>query len=143
MTDQVYARMLIRIKTNEGLRLHPYLDTAGVLSIGYGRNLTDGGISQQEAADLLTHDLEEAESDLGRAWPWVTSLDDVRLGVLIEMAFNMGMPRFSGFVKFTAAMQAHDYGRAAQEMLNSDWAHQVGQRAQRLSAIMLSGKDGS
>lgn len=143
MTDAAYNRMVTRIQGSEGLRLKPYTDTVGRLTIGYGRNLTDSGISQEEALDLLTHDIEEAESDLANLWSWSSDVDDVRLGVLVEMCFNLGATRLGGFTKFATAMAAKDYGLASREMLNSQWASQVGQRANRLSAILLSGLDGT
>jgi hypothetical protein len=44
----------------EGLRLKPYRDTVGKLTIGFGRNLEEKGISQLEAEFLLYQDIEQS-----------------------------------------------------------------------------------
>ena len=41
------------IKKHEGLRLFPYKCSVGKLTIGYGRNIEDTGISKEEAETLL------------------------------------------------------------------------------------------
>ena len=128
------------IKNDEGLRLHPYTDTVGRLSIGYGRNLTDVGISQLEASDLLEADITRAIYDLQVAFPIVMNLDGVRQIVLSNLCFNIGATRLKTFVKMWAAITVGDYTVAAQEMLNSQWADQVGARATRLAAAMASGE---
>ena len=128
------------IKADEGLRLFPYTDTAGRLSIGYGRNLTDVGISQLEASDLLEADITRAIYDLQVAFPFVMKLDGVRQIVLTDMCFNLGAARLKTFVKMWRAITVGDYTVAAQEMLASQWAYQVGARATRLAAAMASGE---
>ena len=57
------------ISKHEGLRLFPYADTVGKLTIGFGRNLTDIGISRDEADALLTNDLDRARTGIAEAWP--------------------------------------------------------------------------
>ena len=142
MTETRLAAVRRRIVNSEGLRLRPYTDTAGRLTIGVGRNLTDVGISHEEALLLLEHDLAWAQAEVARIWPWTSALDDVRLGVVMEMCFNLGASRLEGFVLLATALEGADYGRAAQEMKQSTWAAQVHGRAERLAAIMLSGQDG-
>ena len=63
---------------------------------------------------------------------WWRNLDDERQRVMANMCFNLGYPRLSKFVKFLAAMQEEDWSKAGEEMLDSKWATQVGNRAQRL-----------
>ena len=76
---------------DEELRLKPYTDSVGKTSIGVGRNLTDKGISFQEAQGLLTNDIADATADLAAKLPWTATLDDVRKGALTNMCFNMGI----------------------------------------------------
>lgn len=140
MTPEDYRLLRQQIIRDEGLRLMPYTDTVGRLSIGYGRNLTDTGISQTEASDLLDNDLTRAVSDLQRTFPFVTELDSTRFVVLACMAFNMGVGRLSKFVKMWAALRRNDYETAALEMLSSHWAEQTGARATRLAESMRSGE---
>lgn len=124
---------------DEGLRLHPYKDSVGKLTIGVGRNLDDVGISKAEAALLLDNDIADAVQRLETAFPWAAALDDVRKAVLINMTFNMGIQGLAGFKNFLAAVQAGDYSKARDEMLDSIWAEQTGPRAQRLAIQMESG----
>lgn len=125
------------IKKHEGLRLKPYRCPAGKLTIGYGRNLDDVGISEGEAEVLLTNDISraigEAQILAGHAW---VDLSDNRKAVLVDMVFNLGLTRLSKFYKFLAALREGDYATAAKEMLNSKWAKQVGRRAITLAYIM-------
>ena len=71
---------------------------------------------------------------------WWKELDDVRQRVLANMAFNLGLPRLSKFVNFLTAVQASDWEKAADEMMDSKWANQVGERAIRLRQKMLEGE---
>lgn len=124
---------------DEGLRLKPYKDTVGKLTIGVGRNLSDVGISEAEAMVLLSNDVQEATKSLEQAFPWTVVLDDVRLAALLNMTFNMGVGGLSGFRQFMAAMQQGNWTEAKTQMLDSIWAEQVGSRAQRLAIQVETG----
>jgi lysozyme len=128
-----------QLKRDEGLRKFPYKDTVGKSTIGYGRNLEDVGISEAEAETLLANDIAIATSQLEFHFPWTMSLDEARKGVLVNMAFNMGVAGVAQFRDTLAKIQAGEYSAAAQAMLQSKWAEQVGARAQRLSVQMESG----
>lgn len=134
------ASVVDQLKRDEGLRKFPYKDTVGKATIGYGRNLDDVGISEQEADFLLRNDIQVAQAAVEFHFPWTLSLDEVRKGVLINMAFNMGIAGLAQFKNTLAKVEAGDYTGAAQEMLQSAWANQVGPRAQRLSVQMESGQ---
>lgn len=140
MSPADYATLREQLKRDEGLRLKPYADSVGKITIGYGRNLSDSGITQLEAADMLDHDIERHVSDLLRTFPFVIGLDAVRQIVLANMAFNMGVPTLAGFSQMWQAIKAGDYESAAREMLDSTWAQQVGDRAQRLASAMATGR---
>ena len=133
--------MIRQLRLHEGERLKPYRCTAGKLTIGVGRNLEDRGITREEASYLLANDIAAEERELLRALPWVANLDEVRQRVLLDMAFNMGVVGLLAFKRTLATIQAGDYQRAAAMMLDSKWAGQVGQRAERLSRMMATGKD--
>lgn len=124
---------------DEALRLKPYTDSVGKLTIGIGRNLTDDGISLQEADVLLANDIASATATLEASFPWTTTLDDVRKGALLNMAFNMGIDGLMEFRDFLAKMRLGDFRGAAGAMLDSLWAKQVGERATRLSMQIQSG----
>ncbi len=129
--------MLIR---HEGLRLKPYGDTVGKLTIGIGRNLDDVGITREEAMTLLNHDIAKVQREVQKAFPWFSSLNGVRRNVVLNMVFNLGLPRFRQFKKAIAAIRANRWDEAAKQMLDSRWARQVGRRAGELASMMKSGK---
>jgi lysozyme len=49
------------------------------------------------------------------------------------MCFNMGEGNLKKFKNMIAAIEALDMDQAAEEALDSRWAQQVGQRANRLA----------
>jgi lysozyme len=125
---------------DEGLRLKPYTDTVGKLTIGVGRNLNDEGITAQEALYLLNNDIQRIEKEL-TPLPNFSQLSQPRQRVITEMAFNMGFEGVMEFKQMWKAIQAQDWEGAANAMLNSLWAKEVGQRAVRLAASMRTGMD--
>lgn len=133
------AKLREQLMRHEGLRLRMYRDTVGKLTIGYGRNLEDRGISEHEAAYLLSGDIQDATLGLIGQYPWFLDLDPVRQAVLINMAFNMGLTTLAGFSRTLAAVARADYADAADRMLQSKWATQVGARAVELAEQMRSG----
>lgn len=136
----ILERLLKRVKSHEGTKLKPYLDTKGKLTIGTGRNLDDVGITEQEADILLRNDIATASRELVRAFPWVNNLDDIREEILIEMCFNLGITRFKTFKKMISFCKAGDYQKAADEMIDSKWARDVGDRAKALANLMRKGE---
>jgi lysozyme len=139
------AKLMDRIKEqlvrHEGLRLKPYRCTASKLTIGIGRNLDDCGISQSEAYVMLINDIMNCEKQLQAKIPDIyNGLDEVRKSVLLNMCFNLGINGLLGFKNTLAFVKAGDWERAANNMLVSKWAKQVGRRAIELSELMRKGK---
>jgi lysozyme len=132
--------MVRQLRLHEGERLRPYRCTAGKLTIGVGRNLEDRGITADESAMLLSNDISREERDLLAALPWAAKLSEVRQRVLLDMSFNLGLQGLLQFKRTLAAIEAGRYQQAAGMMLDSRWAQQVGQRAQRLSEMMATGQ---
>ena len=127
---------------HEGMVLDMYRDSVGIWTIGIGRNLEHVGLrTEAEARYLLRSDIVAIRSELERSVPWVGDLDEVRQRVLLDMAFNLGVAGLRRFEKTLRLVANGHYGRAAQEMLRSRWADQVGQRAKTLSKMMATGKD--
>jgi lysozyme len=136
---------------DEGLRLLPYDDATGRylktgdtikgnITIGIGRNLQDRGLSPQEVGMLLENDIEIVRRELAAKIPdlWYLLPDKVQ-DALLNMAFNMGVPRLMKFRKMWAALKFSDYEKAAIEALDSNWASQVGDRANRIAHEIRSG----
>lgn len=118
----------------------PYNCPAEKLTIGYGRNIEDRGISEDEAEYLLNNDIKLSKAELEKAFHWFRSLTAERQAVLINMHFNIGLSRLNGFAKALAAIERGDYKTAAAEMLDSRWARQVGKRATELAKQMETGQ---
>lgn len=128
------------IKKHEGLQLKVYTCPAGKLTIGYGRNVEDRGITQKEANILLENDIFDIKLELEDKLPLFKFLDDVRQNVLVEMAFNLGIKGLLEFKKTLEYISVKDYDNASKEMLNSKWANQVGKRAITLSNLLKKGE---
>lgn len=120
---------------DEGLELKPYTDTVGKTTIGVGRNLDDNGITEDEALFMLRNDIQRSRHELAK-FHWWRNLDSDRRDVLVNMHFNLGLPRLLSFKNMIAALDFGDYKLAADEMLDSLWAEQVGDRAVRLARVM-------
>jgi lysozyme len=130
-----------QIRLHEGVEKKVYLDTEGIETIGVGRNLRDRGLSEDEIDLLLDNDIAICEEELINNFEWYAELDEVRKRVLIDMAFNLGMPKLKQFAKMLDAIENKDWVNVASEMLDSRWAEQVGNRASRLSEMMETGED--
>ena len=127
-------------KDFEGLRIKPYKCTAGKLTIGYGRNLEDVGVSLDEAEYMFNNDFNQAYTDILRLLKVkevnVEDLSDCRLFVLTDMMFNLGYARLSLFKKLFQALKKGDYDTASEEMKDSNWYKQTGNRAKKLCDMM-------
>ncbi|MEK9553085.1 MAG: hypothetical protein VW446_07460, partial [Alphaproteobacteria bacterium] len=108
---------LVRLLTrHEGRRTHPYVDTAGKLTIGVGRNLTDRGLSGGEIDLLLANDIVMARAACRRLYgDDFDTAAPARRQALVSMAFNLGQTRLAGFVRFRAAVMRGDWDLAAAE----------------------------
>jgi lysozyme len=89
---------------------------------------------------MLDNDIAECVIDLSANLSWFGRLDEVRRDVLIDMCFNLGITRLLGFRRMLAACKNEDWTWAANEMLASKWAKQVGKRAYELADMMLTGE---
>lgn len=140
MKIETRKSLLERLKKEEGYRQFPYLDSVGILTIGYGRNLVTNGMDQDEATWLLDNDITKAEHQVDSALPWARTLDEVRKAILVDMCHNLGL---RGLLKFKKTLQSVREGRyqdAGVEMLASIWAKQVGSRATKLAVAMEKGE---
>jgi len=133
-----------RIQSHEGFSPTVYEDTLGYKTVGYGHlvlekdNFIVGEIYAPEQLQGVfeedyniafnnAHDLIE-DKDI----PY----DPMVESVLIEMAFQLGLPRLKKFIKFIQGLQEEDYKKAADEMIDSRWAKQTPARAYELSTLI-------
>lgn len=137
MTPEMMIKLRKSLIQHEGYRNFPYLDTIDKITIGIGCNLSDCGIDDEWINRRYQMDVNFFFNRLS-SFDWFHSLNEDRQIVLIDMAF-MGWKKFLGFTELLDALERHDYARAAEEMLDSEWASQVKDRAVSLAQGMLSG----
>ena len=150
--DERFLRQLMR---HEGSRKDKrgrhvaYRCPAGALTIGYGHNLDANPIAgvgegdvlyEDEARELLIADVERFGRELDKKLPWWRELDEPRQAVLLNMAFNMGVPRLMKFRRTLQAVREQRWDDARTGMLTSNWACQVKSRAPELASQMLTGR---
>jgi len=129
------------VKTNG--RHVAYKCPAGYWTLGIGRNVDPKngiGLSDDEVDYLLLNDINRVVKELEGQFNWFSSLNEARRDAMIDMCFNLGLPRLKGFVKALAAMQDKNYEVAYVEFMDSRWSRQVGQRANRLCNMIRSGE---
>ena len=124
---------------DEGIRLKPYTDTVGKVTIGFGRNLDDKGILLSEAHTMLANDVATCTIECRDAFAFWNELTEPQQRGLCNMVFNIGLTRVRGFKLMLAALEAGNYDLAAREALDSRWAEQVGDRAQRVATLLRGG----
>ena len=132
--------LIKQLRRDEGEVLHAYHCSEGWLTIGIGRLIDakkGGGITREEAAYLLGNDIQRVSRDLQQNLPWAVTLSEPRMGVLMNMAFQLGIAGLLKFKETLRHVQAGAYDEAAAAMLDSTWAKQTPERARRLAAQML------
>ena len=127
------------LKRHEGVRQYAYRCPAGYWTIGAGRNIDEKsgrGLSDDEIDYLLQNDINLSIEELVKNFPWFEEQPKQVQGVLVYMHFNLGMPTLHKFRNMLDALERREYNRAAEEMLDSNWADQVGNRAIELADIV-------
>lgn len=153
IAPEIDPQLVADLKRDEGLRLDAYPDplTGGEpWTIGYGHTGPEvhRGLvwTLEQAEEALLEDIAEHNAKLAQALPWIERLDPARRRVLQNMAFNLGVGEpggkkgLLGFKNTLGMVERGEYAQAADGMLRSLWARQVGQRAVRLSNTMRTGK---
>ena len=133
-------KLIEQLKIHEGFRSNVYTCSGGKKTCGYGRNLEDIGISEEEAEMLLKNDIYEATNQLLNAFPWMATFSDVRISAMINFTFNVGIGTVKTFTKSIDALKKEDFNLAADMMLDSRWANQVGDRAIQITEQIRTGR---
>lgn len=131
-----YDKLIKQLERHEGVRLFPYRDTLGNLTIGCGRNLSSKGVSKEESDEMLLNDIVDTEKQLDVWLPWWRDKSENANLVLMDMCFNMGIETLLKFKRFLTALKKDDIKTAKEEMMDSIWAKQVGQRAKNLRDML-------
>jgi len=118
---------------SEGLKLKPYKCTQGFWTVGVGHKFERGesiksSYSINEVNELFKNDLSEAKAIARKVFPTFDAQPDQVQILLCSLSFNLGQGGISKFVKFRAAINSNNYKVAANELQNSRWHKQVGNR---------------
>ena len=137
-----------QLKVDEGVKYEIYKDHLGYPTFGIGHLITENDpehgkpdgteISEDRVNEVFATDVAKFVSESKILFPDLDELPDVAQQVIVNMAFNMGRPRLSKFKNFIAGVNDRDWTRAAEEMMDSRWATQVGDRAIRLRNQILT-----
>jgi len=138
-SKQVQAELEAMMIRHEGYRRHPYTDR-GTTAIGYGRNLTNNGITEDEALHLLRQDIDRITQHLETTYPVFDRLTNPRRAVLISMTYMLGEKGISEFAYMWENLEKADYNRAALEIYLSRMCGQIGNRCGELAKIMETGE---
>jgi len=125
------------VKKQEGFSKYLYIDSGGY-SIGYGTNLT-GGLSKVEANWLLQHRLKMAYIKLTN-YSWFRIQNKTRKIALVDLTYNLGLPRLLKFKAFIWCLNNGYYHGAANALKHSLWYSQVGLRAKTIYNMIYKGK---
>ncbi len=134
------SKLIEILRRHEGVKNTLYKCTSDKWTIGVGRNLEDVGLSEEEIDMLLLNDIVRTKELMNDYIPWHSDLDEVRQEALINFVFNVGIGTTMKFKNAMAALEAHDYDTAAAEMLDSNWAKQVGNRAIEVTEMIKTGE---
>lgn len=139
ITADDIARLKTQLRRDEGVVHKIYPDSKGIMTCGVGRNMQDPGLADDEIEYLLNNDVNHRIAAIRAFFPWTVTLDVCRFMVLVNMAF-MGVEKLAGFKHMLTAMQLGDWESAAVELLDSQYAKDVGPRADRLAQQLRTGK---
>jgi GH24 family phage-related lysozyme (muramidase) len=136
------------LKEDEGCKYEIYLDHLGLPTFGIGHLVTEW--DQEYEKEVGTEVSEDRVNNCFQVDIWGTINDckvlysnfdelpeEVQL-ILANMMFNLGRPRLTNFVRMREAVNKGDWQEAKIQMLDSKWANQVPNRANRLSERMGS-----
>ena len=131
-----------RLRAKEGLRLKPYQDDTGNITIGFGHNLTANGISWTVAEQLLDEDVHHA-SDHYFSLPKEIQeqLNHPRRRVIVELIFWLGFKGLLRFEMMLKAIKDGDFEKAADEFMDSKIGRAYTTRTQELADALRAGKE--
>ena len=121
---------------HEGMRLDLYQDHLGIYTIGVGHNIQERGITTRVAHMMLEEDIDVAIKDLQRNISYFDKLPACVQEALVNLSFNMGIPRLMQFKKTLAYLRNGEFESAADELLDSRYAEQVGRRALEIADMI-------
>jgi lysozyme len=143
MTPEERAKARHQLESDEGRKEVLYRDNLGYLTIGIGRLLDPrkgGRLRPVEVDFLFDNDFEEKEAQCEAKIEGFSRLNGARKAALINMCFQMGISGLLQFRKMLAALRDEHWADARYHALDSEWAKQTPNRAQRVAYQLESGE---
>ncbi len=130
------------IAEDEGCKYEVYLDHLGLPTCGIGHLIKENDeehgkavgtvVEQERVKQLFSLDMAVTVDECKVLYPDFDELPEECQHIIANMMFNMGRPRLSKFKGMKAGVDARDWNKAADEMVDSRWYKQVTNRARRL-----------
>ena len=127
---------------DEGCKFEIYLDHLGLPTFGIGHLVVEGDpehgqpvgtpVDNERVRQVFALDIASTLDECHVLYPDFDDLPEEAQLIIANMMFNMGRPRLSKFKGMKAGVDARDWNRAANEMVDSRWYDQVTNRAKRL-----------
>ena len=135
-------QLTLAIENAEGFRSHAYWDPIGkVWSVGFGQTGFNVGpntvVTRQQATQWVIQNEQRIYNQLLAALPWAAYLSEVRLGALIDAAYNLGVAGLLEFKETLSAMKVKDWVGAVQGFRQSLWYQQVPDRVNTVCYMVL------
>jgi len=128
------------IKKEEGFRMETYHCTEGHLTGGYGHKMLEGEEAPKDHAGwlkLFERDFAKAVSGADEVLKECPAdISETARNLVVEMVYQMGQFGVSKFKGMLKAISEKDYKQASVEMLDSRWAKQTPNRANRMAERM-------
>ena len=131
---------------DEGCKYEIYLDHLGYKTFGIGHlcKATDpendlevgSEVSRERVDECFLNDIEKVIEDCVILYDDFYTLPDEAQLIVANMMFNLGRPRLTNFIRMRKAVNEGNFAEAKIQMLDSKWAKQVPNRAERLSERM-------
>jgi len=132
------------LEQDEGCVYSVYLDSLDKLTLGIGHLIVEGDaeygwpvgapVSEERVAELFEQDVQVAIKDAHWLHPDLDDMPEDAQITVISLAFQLGMPRYSKFVKHHAAIEARIWREAAAQLRDSKLYRQTTARAERHAA---------
>jgi len=135
-------RLRKQLIKHEGVEYTLYKCPADQWTLGVGRNVQSRGISHETAMQMLDEDIDICINELQQTVSYWDDLPERVKEALINLCFNMGISRLMAFKKTFGYLREGMYEKAADELLESRYANQVGQRAIDVANMIREGAEG-
>jgi lysozyme len=130
------------LELDEGVKYEIYNDHLGYATFGIGHLVIDSdpeygqeigtAVTEDRVIEAFNSDVQIVLADCEQLYYGFNVLPEEVQLIIANMMFNMGRPRLSKFKGMKAGVDAQDWNKAADEMIDSAWYRQVPNRAGRL-----------